>query len=190
MLSLSLPDILYLQNRVSYTRDEQAYRQLFLHFHPALFRFAFNTIKNEEAAEEIVSDVMMKIWTMGSQLAQVDKLNLYLFTAVKNTAFNYLAARKPATTGIDAALENSLEHPGDNPEMQLLLSEIQQHVEAAVRSLPRQCQLVYRLIKEEGFSHKEAGKILGVSVNTIETQIRIALKKIRLSLDSYLNYTK
>lgn len=190
MLNLSLPDVLYLQNRVAYTRDEHAYRQLFLHFHAPLFRFAFHTVKQEEVAEEIVSDVMMKIWTMGSQLAQVDKLNLYLFTAVKNTAFNYLAVRKPDTTEIDSQLENSLEHPGLTPETQLLLSEIQQHIEAAVLSLPRQCQLVYRLIKDEGFSHKEAGKIAGVSVNTIETQMRIALRKVRLSLDRYLHHIK
>lgn len=188
-MSLSVSDILYLQNRVSYMRDEQAYRKLFLHFHPVLFRFAFNMVKNAEQTEEIISDVMMKIWLMEAKLGQVEKLNLYLFTAVKNSAFNYLTAQKRVhtPTGLDEVNMSIPAH--DNPEKRLLISEIQQLIEKAVADLPRQCQLIYRLIKEEGFAYKEVANILGVSLNTIETQMRIALKKIRMILDNYLNHT-
>ena len=73
-----------------------------------------------------------------------------------------------------------------DPEKKLLLSEVQQKIEAAIATFAPQCKLVYRLIREEGFSHKEICSILEVSQNTVETHMRIALKKIRLSLSAYL----
>ena len=183
---LSVQDILFLQNRVAYTRDEQAYQKIFFHFHPSLYRFANNMVANGSIADEIVADAMMKIWEMGSRLAQVDKLNLYLFTAVKNAALTHLSKIKSQYISLDEAVENKVFDKADNPENQLILTEVQQHIEAAITTLAPQCQLVYRLIKEEGFSYKEVCSILQVSQNTIETHMRIALKKIRLSLNAYL----
>lgn len=185
-LNLSVQDILFFQNRVAYTRDEQAYKKLFFHFHSPLHRFAYNIVQNIELAEEIVSDVMMRVWDMGSKLAQVDKLNSYLFTAIKNAALTQLAKNKLQEVGIDEWVENTVADKEDTPENRLLLSEIELKIESAVTSLPPQCQLVYRLIKEEGFSHKQVCAILEISQNTIETQMRIALKKIRVALDHYL----
>jgi RNA polymerase sigma-70 factor (ECF subfamily) len=186
-LNLSAQDILFLQNRVAYVRDEQAYKKIFFHFHSSLYRFAFNIVHNEEVADEIVSDVMMKVWSLGNKLAQVDKLNLYLFASVKNAALTFLAKKKPEMVVLTEEIGETIASPtADKSDYRLLLSEIEQKVEAAVTGLPPQCQLVYRLIKEEGFSHKEVCAVLEVSQNTIETHMRIALKKIRLSLDSYL----
>jgi RNA polymerase sigma-70 factor (ECF subfamily) len=48
------------------------------------------------------------------------------------------------------------------------------------------CQLVFRLIKEEGLSYKEVSKVLEISQNTIETHMRIALRKIRMDLQQFL----
>jgi RNA polymerase sigma-70 factor (family 1) len=185
-LNLSVQDILYLQNRVAYLRDEQAYKKIFFHFHSSLYHFAFNIVHNGEAADEIVSDVMMKVWSLGNKLAHVDKLKLYFFTSVKNASLTFLAKNKLEKIALSGEMEEINSYHSDEPEYNLLFLEVQQKIEAAIVSLPPQCQLVYRLIKEEGFSHKDVCAVLEVSQNTIETHMRIALKKIRLSLDSYL----
>ena len=182
----SVQDILFLQNRVAYTRDEQAYKKLFFHFHPALYRFANNIIKDGLVADEIVSDVMMKIWDMGNNLVLVDKLNQYLFTAVKNSCLTYLVKKKNDFLAIDAVSENAYVDTNSNPENILLFSEVQLTIEAAINNLPPQCKLVYRLIKDEGFSYKEVIGILQISQNTLETHMRIALKKISIALTNYL----
>ncbi|HTH82541.1 MAG TPA: RNA polymerase sigma-70 factor [Mucilaginibacter sp.] len=185
-MNLSGQDILFLQNRVAYLRDQKAYKDLFFHFYTSLYRFAYNLTRNPEISEEIVSDVMMNIWDLDAKLAQVEKLNLYLFTSVKNSALTYLTKNRAEQLVIDEKIENSVFNKNDNPEYYLLLSEIEQKIEASVKSLPPQCQMVYRLIKEEGFSYKEVSTTLQISQNTIETHMRIALKKIRLALDQYL----
>ena len=180
-------NILFLQNRVAYTKDEEAYKQLFFHFHPLLYRFAYNIIKNEEDAEDIVSEVMIKVWTMENKLAYINDLQLYLFKAVKNTAFTYLSSKKNSFQSLTDETEQTLHTTSNNlSEQKIIFSEINQKIEKAVIALPPQCQMVFRLIKEEGMSHKQVSSILEISQNTIETHMRIALKRIKLALEKYL----
>jgi len=185
-LNLTAQEILFLQNKVAYIRDEQCYKKLFFHFNTSLYRLSLNITQDKAVAEDIVSDVMMKIWMMGSRLAQIENLKIYLLTAVKNAALTHLATKKPVSFELDDAVEISCSDTMDTPEKILLGTEVAQKIEAAILSLPPKCQLVFRLIKEEGLSYKEVSKVLEISQNTIETHMRMAFKKIRVDLESFL----
>ena len=185
-MHLQVKDILFLQNRVAYVRDELAYKKLFFHFYTPLHRFGIGIIKDYEAAEEIVSDTMMKIWDLGNKLASIDKLDAYLFTSIKNACLTYLSKKKLQLTDI-AAIDINLIPEYENPESQMQVSEIEKKLNNCVNELSPQCVMVFKLIKEEGFSYKKVSGILEISQNTIETHMRIALKKIRLALSLYLS---
>jgi RNA polymerase sigma-70 factor (family 1) len=177
--------ILYLQNRVAYASDEQAYKKLFYHFYKPLCRFAYSIVKNTEDVEEIVSDVFLKIWLMEDKLGIVEDLSTYLFKATKNSCLNFLQSathKKDLVT--DCLSANMPELLFENPGNEI--SEVQLLLEKTINSLPPKCQMVFRLIKENGMSHKQVVDILDVSQNTIETQMRIALKKIREQLNAYM----
>ncbi len=183
-----IKDILLLQNRIAYLRDEQAYKQLFYHFYTSLHRFAISIVHHNETAEEIVSDTMMNLWDLGTRLAQIEKLNLYLLTSVKNACLRHLSKKKLDT--VQLSEHDFLAGKPDThqtPESQLMLSEIEKRINESIKDLPPQCRMVYRLIKDESLSYKEVGGILNISQNTIETHMRIALRKIRLALLHYLS---
>lgn len=184
------PTIAFLQNRVAYIRDETAYQKLFYYFHPRLFRFCIKMLKVPEVAEEIVSDIMLKLWLMDSKLAYIDDLKLYLFKAAKNACLTHLTRQKRQIISLEAPEENTLTDTDHTPETQMLTTEAAQELERAVASLPPQCQMVFRLIREEGFSHRQVVQTLEISQNTIETHMRIALKRIKTQLDRYLNEKK
>ena len=185
-MNLQAKDILFLQNRVAYIRDEIAYKKLFFHFYTPLHRFSISIVKDFEVAEEIVSDTMMKIWDMGNKLATIEKLDSYLFTSIKNACFTFLSKKKQETSDIDTISANDISNY-ENPETQMLVSEIEKQISSCVNNLPPQCVMVFKLIKEEGFSYKKVSGILEISQNTIETHMRIALKRIKASLNNYLS---
>lgn len=185
-MNLQAKEILFLQNRVAYVRDELAYKKLFFHFYTSLHRFSTSIVKDFEVAEEIVSDTMMKIWDMGNKLATIEKLDAYLFTSIKNACFTFLAKKKLLTEEIDPVGTNTFSD-FENPETQLLISEMEKKISSCINELPPQCVMVFKLIKEEGFSYKKVSGILEISQNTIETHMRIALKRIRASLSNYLS---
>ena len=70
-----------LQKKMSLLKDEDSYRQLFYHFYPILLSFCTTILNNKEDAEEVVSEVLLKVWTMGEELDDIENLTVYLFTA-------------------------------------------------------------------------------------------------------------
>ena len=186
-MKLSSQELLYHQSKVAYYRNEQSYKHLFLYFHPILFRFSFNILHNKSVSEEIVSDMMLKVWEMGNKLSQIQHLKIFLITSVKNACFTYLSSKKHLQS-LNESIDNEdiISSNGDNPEQLFIYSEVTQRVNLVVASLPMKCQMVFRLIKEEGLSYKEVSKVLEISQNTIETHMRIALRKIRMDLQHFL----
>ena len=173
-----------LQKSVAYEADELAYKRLFYHFYPLLKRFADGMLHNTEVAEELAGDVLLKIWTMGDKLATIADLQLYLFKSVKNAALNYLKSNVHQKSLVTGQLEND-EQIAPREEDISNYSELQQIMYEAVKDLPEKCRLVFRLVKEYGLSYKQIATLMNISQNTIETHMRLALKKLKAAFDQY-----
>ena len=143
-------------------------------------------VRDEDAAEQIYSDVMLRLWFMEGELQHIINLRQYIYTAIRNTAFNYLKKLSRTDFTELESIELSAS-TGETPEKVLLEAEFQQIKERAVSSLPTQCQLVYRLIKESGFNYQQTADILEISKNTVERHMGIALKKIVSALKPYVS---
>jgi RNA polymerase sigma-70 factor (ECF subfamily) len=177
-----------LQQAIACFDDTQAYKQLFLLFYPSLVPFAVSIIKSKELAEEIVSDVFVKIWQKRQQLDKVDNLKFYLFTAVKNRCIDALngSQHKHVININDVSLEfRSLYH---DPEQKMISAETIKKIKDAVQELPPRCQLIFKLVKEEGLKYKEVAELLQISVKTVENQMSIAFRKIGTAINYKLHH--
>lgn len=190
-MKLAPLEILSLQKRMSYLQDEDSYKRLFYHFYPILLSFCTTILNNKEDAEEVVSEVLLKVWTMGEDLDHIENLTVYLFTAARNKAYDVLRKkqRHVATISISDHIEEYIVDK-NSPESLFTKSELEQFIGKTVHALPTQAQLVYRLVKEQGLAYKQVTEILGISLNTAETHMRLALKKIRTALNTYLSDKK
>lgn len=186
-MKLAAQEISILQKRMSYFKDEDAYRKLFYHYYPILLSFCTTILNNKEDAEEVVSEVMLKVWTLGEDLNQVENLTVYLLKAARNKAYDALRkkSRKVATITISDNIEEYIVDK-NSPESLYSGVELGQYIEKTIRALPTQAQLVYRLVREQGLAYKQVTDVLGISLNTAETHMRLALKKIRSALNAYL----
>jgi RNA polymerase sigma-70 factor (family 1) len=179
-------DIVQLQRHVALQRSEVAYKELFMFFYKPLTRFATGFIKSAEAAEEIYCDVFTKLWTLGESLNNIGNLKIYLYTSVKNASLNYLARYHKVKVVDISDADVELYTTVTTPENELLQNELIRNAAVVIKSLPPQCRLVYKLIREEGFSYKETATLLDISVNTVEAHMKTALKKLRNGLKAYL----
>jgi RNA polymerase sigma-70 factor (ECF subfamily) len=176
-----------LQQAIACFDDTQAYKQLFLLFYPSLVPFAVSIIKSRELAEEIVSDVFIKIWQKRQQLDKVDNLKFYLFTAVKNRCIDELndSQNKNTVNIHNEPIEfRSLYH---DPEQRMISAETVGKIRMAIQQLPPKCQLIFKLVKEEGLKYKEVAELLQLSVKTVENQMSIAFKKIGTAINYKLH---
>jgi RNA polymerase sigma-70 factor (ECF subfamily) len=175
------------QQQIACEGDEKAFAELFRHFYDRLLHFCIQYVHSREAAEEIVSDVFVKIWNRRTELEKVVNLEVYLFVAVKNHSLNYLEQYSSLRispineeTGI-AELTNSID-----PEKTMEWKEILFRMDQEVSRLPDQCRRVFKLIKEEGFKYKDVAEILNISPRTVETQLFRAMKRLNEIIGPYM----
>lgn len=186
-MSEPVVDIKELQGAVALHRDMKAYQQLYKHFYQPLILFATAMVTSKEVAEELYSDLLLKLWTMDERLATIDNLKVYLYRSIKNASLNYLEQqnRRPVV---------SLEvQPVEKPQAafmgdEVLKKEFQVRLQKAIAALPPKGRMVYLLIKEEGMSYKQVAEILSISPNTVEGHMTTALRRITASLRAYFNH--
>lgn len=185
----ALPDIKEWQRRIAIYDDEAAYKELFRYYYKRLQRFSLSFLSSIEQAEEIVSDVFIKIWEKRHDLESIDNLSVYLYVSVKNAAIKQLLKEKKlASISIDD-LDVELESLHWNPEEILVSAEMLQKIEAAIQELPPRCKIIFKLIKEDRLRYKEVASILNISVKTIDNQLALALKKINKAISFDLGRT-
>lgn len=184
-MTASNTNIRELQLQIARYGNEQAFSALFRLLYDRLLRFCMQYVYSREAAEEIVSDVFVKIWNRRKELMNISNLEVYLFVAVKNHSLNYLQQYSALRiTPIDTGL-SQLSGPMD-PEKEMEWKEMRLKLDHEVNRLPDQCRKVFKLIKEEGFKYKDVAVILNISSRTVETQLFRAVRRLNEALLPYL----
>jgi RNA polymerase sigma-70 factor (ECF subfamily) len=164
--------------------DQAAFQQIYAGFYKRLYQFALALVKSREPAEEIVEDVFVRIWQKRQDISSIRNLRVYLYTATKNASLNYLSrkARASVTEPFDH-IHVELSETALTPEQILITTEIHQKILRTVEALPPRCKMIFKLVREDGLQYKEIAEILNISVNTIDAQMAIAVKRIILAIE-------
>jgi RNA polymerase sigma-70 factor (ECF subfamily) len=180
-------DIIALQLKVADEGCSRSFESIYHSFYPFLHSFAFRIIRSDFIADEIVSDVFVQIWKNRASLKEVNNLRVFLYVAVRNTSLNYLyKARKEQVSWLDE-YSHTAGTLVENPFNEIEARELSVRLRAAVNQLPSRCQVIYRLIKEDGLKYTEAARVLNLSVKTIENQMGIALRKLSSAIQPQKN---
>jgi RNA polymerase sigma-70 factor (ECF subfamily) len=167
-----------LQLRIALYEDLKAYKQLYELLSSSLYRFSYSMVRSAEVAEEIVSDVFIKLWQIRSRLGEIDNLRVYLYTIARNLSLNYLEKNADnRVIGLDA-LDTGLPADGNSPADLCISADLARQMRRIVQQLPPQCRQIFQLVREEGLKYKEVAAILGISPFTVRNQLAIAIQKI------------
>ena len=166
----------------------KAFEQMFKTYYRALCFQAEDIVGEKEVAEEIVSDFFLKLWEDRETIHITISMQAYLHKGVYNNCLKYLEHIKVLRKYHEHALyitENRdlFDTYDDNNPLSLLISqETTAEIERAIDALPAQCKEVFLLTRMEGLTYQEVAGKLGISVNTVRTQITRAMTKLREAL--------
>ena len=157
--------------------DREAFKCVFDKYMDRLYFYALGVVKEKEVAEDIVQDVFLYLWHNARKIDLNGLLVRYLLKAVKNACINYKLRlevereyqRKFLQTKSDE------EEVYSEDRLELLRSRLIELLE----QLPPKCKEIFVLGCVEGLKYKEIAEQLGISVNTVKTQIKYAYKKLR-----------
>lgn len=180
---LSLKEIF---KKLSESPDRALYNHFFNKYYPKLIWFALLYVKQHNAAEEVVSDVMLNILKKRKKLAKTDNIEGYIFISVKNQSLKYLRKRKRQIYIENFESETDLlMTTSASPEYEYLENEFHQIIKFTIDSLPPKRKLVFKMIKEDGLKYREVANLLGLSIKTIETHMGLALKSLQENIEQY-----
>ena len=159
--------------------------KIYVLYYSRMFRFAKEYVLFDEDAENIVQDVFLLLWEMREVLDIQISLVSYLFALVKNKSLDYLRHKviadeyKQELSAKLTALE-LLNYSFTSDE------EIEQILMTAINKLPERCRQVFLKSRIEGKKNREIANELNLTVSTVENQMTIALRKLRVELKDYL----
>lgn len=166
-----------------FNNEEAALAQLHQIFYGKLYQFARAMLHNSEVAEEIVEDVFVKLWCNRTNITTIDNIAVYLYVAVKNSCLNYISRKaKGLITAPFDFLDIEINEEHTNPQDILITAEMTQQMHKAIEALPPRCKMIFKLVREDGLKYREVAQILNISVNTIDVQMAIAVKRICFAL--------
>ena len=157
--------------------DVGAFNELYDLYSVKLLNFSLLYLNSKEEAEEVVQDVFCKIWQNRHKLDEKYSLNGYIFRVTKNLVLNKLRRRIDEPSSYVSIGNCSIYQ--NNTENDVLLHEMEQLLEEAIEALPPRRQLIFKLSRQKGLSNQEIADRLDISINTVEGQIRKAIKYLR-----------
>ena len=167
-----------LLSAITLNNDQAAYKELFILLHGRLKKFAYSILKSGEEAEELVSDVFIRIWQKKDQLTVIESPLLYFYATTKNLALNRLNKQKRQVGMSPQDWLVQMNSIYFDPEQLMITEEMVRQIKKSVNDLPPRCRLIFKLIKEDGLKYKETAELLHLSVKTVEAQMAIALRRI------------
>jgi RNA polymerase sigma factor (sigma-70 family) len=168
--------------------------------HLRLRNFIRRRVPDPRDAEDILQDVFSKLVEANRLLMPIEHVTGWLFRVARNLITD-LSRKKTPVSFSDASvadkndellrLEDLLPSPDAGPEALYARTVLLEELELAVDELPAEQREVFLAHELEGRSFKEMAAATGLSVNTLLSRKRYAVRHLRSRLQGiYDDFTK
>lgn len=160
--------------------DIKAYEQLFVENYKTLTVEAYYFLKDEMEAEDQVQSLFIEIWDKQLYRTINSSVKSYLHTAIRNKCLSALEKKKTQHKRYNAYIHTLDDKVNGNPVERM---ETEKKVNAVLSELPSQRLKAFSLVYLENKRYKEAAEEMGITVNSIKTHLRFALKILQQKFD-------
>jgi RNA polymerase sigma-70 factor (ECF subfamily) len=146
---------------------------------PALRRFACSLTRDQDRADDLVQDTLLRAVSRWAQLRAPGSARAWLFQILYNTFRGGFRCRPKPVLELPADTDGRhpavVGHPDDTLQLRSAL--------AALARLPEDQRVVLELVAIEGLSYDEVGRIVGTPVGTVMSRLSRGREKLRELLE-------
>ncbi|WP_255409735.1 RNA polymerase sigma factor [Aquimarina sp. Aq78] len=162
--------------------NEFVYRHLYEMYYNELCSYIYSLSRDKQQAEDIVQNVMLKIWKNKKKLNINTSIKNYLYKACYYELIDTYNKNKKELSYIEQIQKNTLnvfvEEDNDFIKKKIHLVQVE------IEKLPPKCKEVFVLNKIQGFKYKEVAEQLDISIKTVEAQMSKAMSRIKEALET------
>lgn len=143
-----------------------------------LFRLSLRLTMNREEAEDVVQDVLLRLWQQRDELGKVANLENYALTMARNLSLDRMALAANRNVSLD---ETNHDRPTDALQQAdniIINKEKYQQLHTLIAQLPEKQRSIVQLRDIEGKTYKEIAEILSIT----EADVKVNLFRARTFL--------
>jgi RNA polymerase sigma-70 factor (ECF subfamily) len=156
--------------------DRVAMQVLYGRYHVRVFRFGLRLVRNEQIAEELISDVFLDVWRQAGKFEGRSAVSTWLLAITRFKALSALRKRRDAELDDDTA--NAIEDLSDDPEVAVQKKDTGAALRKCLTALSSEHREIVDLVYYHEKSVEEVATIVGIPENTVKTRLFYARKKL------------
>lgn len=142
-----------------------------------LYRYSLRIVKDEMEAEDVVQEVIIKLWKKKEQFAEINNKEAWCMTLTRNLSIDKTRARKGQTDSIEDY--HHVKDRSRDPYAETKSNDMMKHIMELMDELPENQKSVLHLRDIEGYSYKEISEITTLSVDQVKVNLYRARKAMR-----------
>jgi len=162
--------------------DRAAFDQLYNRHWLSLFNKAYKWLRDRDACCDLLQDIFTDLWSK-REIRDIDNLAGYLNIAVRNRIYTLLARGQAGSYFVQPFEDMAGVGSADSNFNQ---KEISKLIRLWMESLPEKRREIFRLRFYEGASTRQISEYLNISQKTVQNQLLLAFRDLRLHLAHYL----
>lgn len=152
-------------------------------FKNKLYRYALNMLKSDVDAEDVMQEVLIRIWQRRDQFDQIENKEAWCMTVTRNLSIDKIRARKQSAQDIsDYYFIADSEAP---PDVKTEDRESLKIVMEVLNSLPEKQKEIIHLRDVEGYSYREIGELIGLSEDQVKVNLFRARQRLKEKLKNF-----
>jgi RNA polymerase sigma-70 factor (ECF subfamily) len=156
--------------------DRLAMQVLFARHHVRVFRFVLRLVRNEAAAEDLISEVFLDVWRQAGKFEGRAAVSTWLLAIARFKALTVLR-RKPEQE-LDEDTAETIEDTADTPDVTLEKKDKSALIRKCLAGLSAEHREIIDLVYYHEKSVEEVAEIVGIPENTVKTRMFYARKKL------------
>lgn len=162
--------------------DSEAFEVIYKKYFNRLYSHAFKMLKDKAVCKDIVQEIFVQLWTK-RHTQEIQALDAYLNAVTRFQVFKTIRSSRQHEDLFDAEHELPVCY---TTEYSVTEKEISMVLSGGVAQLPEKCQAIFTMSRMEHLSTKEIALKLAIAPKTVENQLTIALRKLRVNFADFL----
>ncbi|EHQ28745.1 RNA polymerase sigma factor [Mucilaginibacter paludis] len=161
--------------------DDDAFREIYQRYDKPLYLYAYHKLGSKEEARDVIQDVFAWLLDHRENIDLKTTLSGYLYQSVLHKVFNIFKHQKVLEK---YANEEYTYTDIESKETDYLIREkdIIAMVEKEIALMPPRMREIYTLRSKNYMTNKQIAEQLGIAEATVATQIKRAMKHLRVKL--------
>lgn len=149
---------------------------LVLPFKNKLFRLALRIVGNVHEAEDVIQEVLVKVWKKKDQFLELDNKEAWCMTVTRNLCIDKIRTKKMRTSDITEHYD--IKDKTLTPAEESVSNDRMGQILELINNLPEKQRTVIQLRDIEGYSYKEISEITTLKLD----QVKVYLHRARITL--------